>query len=147
MPELNHASKAWVLVMAGHLHHDAPERQKQWKRVRPLLQDGPHPIIMLHDNNSHMVPAADNWAAKERRAKGRGNGQWGRGGRALSPWAECGTCDCQTTSPPIIEPGRWASKAKGQMMRGRLVLRLVHPVLLPWAMSIAGEAWQLSIYQ
>ena len=73
--EPEHLTTTRVVVVAGHFHHDAPERQRQWERVEAALKGKDGPVIMLCDHNSYMVPESDNSGVKESKLKAKYNRQ------------------------------------------------------------------------
>ena len=66
---LRHVSGDSIQVLAGHLHHDAPQRQKQWEQLGRRLSPAGAPLIALCDHKSHIIPGVDSEGMKESKLK------------------------------------------------------------------------------
>ena len=69
LADLMHVTRDTVKVLAGHLHHDAPVRQKQWEQLGQKLTGTSVPLITLCDHHSHVLPGADSEGLRESKLK------------------------------------------------------------------------------
>ena len=58
-----------IRVLAGHLHHYAQVRPKQWEQLGQKLIGTDVPLITLCDHNSHVLLGADSEGLRESKLK------------------------------------------------------------------------------
>ena len=63
---LKHAEGGDLLMLCGHMHHEARKREKQWVNLKPQLAAMPDiPRLFLMDCNSLIAPGADSLYAND----------------------------------------------------------------------------------